>query len=188
MSQYVYHYVPENMVGNILYPLNQLASKLPAVYKQELGKYSQRKKLLKRKVPLVDCLWNDLLHFCPVGPQQIMDEFKKYGSRIVNPSFFKIDVVLFESKNTLIYPYKDDPANYGDLLPQDVTSFTKAKLKSYSILPKETKEYYREYFETDHNIHNHKVKGLYLYHFVPHVLYKGTIDTSNALVSKITLK
>jgi hypothetical protein len=69
MSQFVYHFKPKNMVGDLLIPLNQLRDKHPMTYAEHVTKYKGREKLLEKTIPLLNCLWNDVLHISPIHPQ-----------------------------------------------------------------------------------------------------------------------
>ena len=64
--QYVYHMVPEELKGEYLIPLNELKSVYPNLYGEYIQKYKDhphREKLLTRKIPKLECLWNDVVHF-----------------------------------------------------------------------------------------------------------------------------
>lgn len=61
-TRHVYHLVPKNFVGNVLFSLNRLKDTLPETYATQVGKYAGREKILERRIPKLDCLWNDVLH------------------------------------------------------------------------------------------------------------------------------
>ena len=65
--EYVYHMVPEELKGEYLIPLNELKRAYPNLYDEYIQKYkdhTQREQLLTRKIPKLECLWNDVVHFC----------------------------------------------------------------------------------------------------------------------------
>lgn len=64
---YVYHFKRKNMVGSKLIPLNKLKNIYPDIYKEHVKKYVGREKLLTKNIPLLDCLWNDVLHLSPIN-------------------------------------------------------------------------------------------------------------------------
>ncbi len=66
---YLYHSVPKNLQGNILYPLNTLKEKHPEIYEQQVSKYVGREHMTQQRIPILDCLWNDVLHFSAVNPK-----------------------------------------------------------------------------------------------------------------------
>lgn len=67
----VYHRYPEGLQGSYLHPLNKLRTKLPELYRREVQKYTGREHLMQQRVPLLECLWNDVLHFSPVHREQV---------------------------------------------------------------------------------------------------------------------
>jgi len=57
---YLYHGVPKQLEGNILYPLNILKDKCPEVYEKEVSKYVGREHVKENRIPAFNCLWNDV--------------------------------------------------------------------------------------------------------------------------------
>src|SRR3990167_3249343 len=76
---YLYHVVPPNMEGSILYPLNKLKKKDQASYASQMQKYEGREQLLKYQVPILDCLWNDVLFLTAVHPKKMMAALRGAG-------------------------------------------------------------------------------------------------------------
>ena len=68
---YLYHSVPKNLEGSILYPLNTLKGKHPDIYEQQVSKYVGREHIKEQRIPILDCLWNDVLHFSAVNPKEV---------------------------------------------------------------------------------------------------------------------
>ncbi|UPT74966.1 MAG: HAMP domain-containing histidine kinase [Elusimicrobiota bacterium] len=62
----LYHYVPDELVGETLYPLTRLADLHPRVAAEHALKYSGREHLMQVRLPILDCLWNDVLHLAPL--------------------------------------------------------------------------------------------------------------------------
>src|SRR3989344_5310930 len=125
---FAYHFVPEKMRGKILYPLNQLKKKYPISYRYELEKYSWRKYILKKKIPLLNCLWNDVLHFTLVHPKKIKKALKEQG---FNPQTFKVYKIPLKNLNksqTIIYlnnPRKSLKAEKKDYKKIDSVNLSK---------------------------------------------------------------
>ena len=64
MHHFVYHMVPTEMIGEKLIPLNSLGKVHPSLYEKYTEKYydhPERSALLKKQVPKLDCLRNDIL-------------------------------------------------------------------------------------------------------------------------------
>jgi hypothetical protein len=75
------------------------------------------------------------------------------------------DPDLLEKEKTLIYRY---PWGKRSFIPEDFTAFNPNDIEKYSIIPEETKRYYKETLE--------KGERPLLWHGIPHFLYKGRID------------
>ena len=79
MSHFVYHFKPANLQGTTLYPLNRLRDLHPEAHRSEFKKYVGREKLLEKRIPILDCLWNDVIHLSPLHPQTVIDCWKANG-------------------------------------------------------------------------------------------------------------
>jgi hypothetical protein len=161
------------MMGDILYPLNEMKDTLPEVYKKAVLKYEGRERIMQDVIPILGCLWNDVLHFSPVHPSQVLAEFLKSGKELMGREYFEIPAEMFSPDKTVIYLNgelpKMDPKNW---LPYD-----SALVEKYSEIPELTKAYYKEKFA--------KNEQPLLYAKIPHILYKGSIDTKNIKRIKI---
>jgi len=65
---FLYHLVPENMIGKILYPLNRLKSISPKSYKEQVKKYNKREHVLEKTILSLNCKWKDVIHLTAVIP------------------------------------------------------------------------------------------------------------------------
>ena len=82
----------EKLHGKILYPLNQLKEHYPKLYNEELSKYKGREHILKDKIPILNCLWGEVLHFSIVNPSNIYSALREAGSKIQGKTkWYKID-------------------------------------------------------------------------------------------------
>lgn len=173
--KYIYHMVPSEMRGTILYPLNTLKEMYPNVYLEYIKKYERRERLLEATVPLLNCLWNDVLHCSALSPDVIIDEFKKLGKNF-SLSYFEIPADMLEPEKTVVYLYnpreKGTPAPESDFVPYNPT-----EVEKYAYLPEATKEYFK-------NILEEGGRPL-MFHLVPHILYKGSIETRNLKVISV---
>lgn len=169
---YIYHMVPENMKGKILYPLNVLKKKYPGIYKKEVDKYRNRKKVMRRKIPYLDCFWNDALHFTAIFPSKITKELRTAGYPLEKLKWFKINTNKLKSKKLIVYLYKPKKEE-SDFMNKD--NFEQFKLKNisrYNKIPAKTIRYYKEEIKKD--------KKPLKFHFIPHILYKDKLNISNA--------
>ena len=174
---YLYHRMPLNMKGNILYPLNLLKEKYPQVYNQELSKYNKREYLLKVEIPPLNCLWNDALHLSAVNPKDIKNALLEAGADLKNNFvFYQIDPNYLDKKNTTVYLYRSD-SNLNQLTSNDFESYNHQNIEKYSKIPNDTKEYYKELISMG--------KKPLLFYRLPHILYKGTIDVTGLSVISV---
>jgi hypothetical protein len=167
--RYVYHRVPAQMWGTTLYPLNILKVKNPGLYSEKAEKYNGREHVMEQIVPTLNTLWNDVLHFTAVHPQELKKSLIEAGMKPKEMKFYQIDPSLFDPKHTTVYLYQDHVLNKVD--PDDFTEFDPANLAQYSVIPEKTRQYYKESFS--------KGELPLMYVGVPHILYKGSIDVAN---------
>lgn len=167
MEEFVYHRVPNNMEGTIIYPLNILKNQKPNLYDEYIKKYSQREELLKIKIKPLNCFWNDVIFFSPVHPNEIESELEKAGfSRDIKSRWFKIPLSNLNLENLAVNISKDK-----------FELFKLEMLDKIKFLPQQTKIYYKTCFE------NNK-KPLVLA-YAPHLLYKGVLDISKLEIIEI---
>jgi len=70
---HLYHRVPADLKGHILYPLNQLKSIYPSLYDTKATTYQGREAVMQARIPLLNCLWNDVPHILYQGRLDISD-------------------------------------------------------------------------------------------------------------------
>lgn len=177
-ADYIYHRVVPNMKGTILYPLNQLKNTYPEAYDEHVKKYEGREQLLKTTIPTLQCLWNDVLHFTAVSPQELFNNLTKGGmtsKEMVWSKWFKIPIDLLEKEKTTVCLYRRDISYMPDA--RNFSEFDSKKMSEYRRVPLETIEYYKEQFMQG--------KRPLMFHLVPHILYRGTIETKDLEIVEI---
>ncbi len=169
---YLYHWVPKNMQGEVLYPLNKLKEIYPDVYKEHVLKYEGREKVMDQRIPSLNCLWNDVLHFSAVHPSLIKQALVQAGrTEPFDIEYFEIDPHLLDPNNTIVYLYKHQ--NILNKFDDDnFTIYDPDNIAQYSEVPQLTKDYYTEMIREGK-------KPLH-YHMVPHILYKGPLNVNGA--------
>ena len=160
----VYHFVPHNLTGNILYPLNVLKDKHPDLYAAHARKYQGRQHLMTTKMPILDCLWNDVLHFSPVHPGTIRDALIKTGHRWQSTCWFVINTKTcnFTADNSIFY-FPGKTPSWRHFKPFDT-----GKIAGMRNLTEETITYYEQCARDN--------KRPLLFAHIPHILYKGNIQ------------
>jgi hypothetical protein len=68
---FVYHGVPSEMVGSVLYPLNQLAAIAPEAYELQRTKYFGREAVLDARISADGLRFNDTVHCAPLHPYHL---------------------------------------------------------------------------------------------------------------------
>jgi len=175
--QYLYHHLPTDLKGATLHPLNSLKSKFPDVYEREVSKYVGREHITQQRIPLLDnCLWNDVIFMTALNPQELFDERRRAGWHSTTPrQYIKIDPNTLDPAKLGIFLFKIKEDDLSSTLEaSDFAAYNYDDLKTYAILPQATKDYFK--YELDKGEPHIKL----LYRYIPHILYKGTIDISNA--------
>lgn len=174
VMNYLYHAVPKLISGDTLYPLNELKGRLPEVFQHEFSKYANRPHIVAQHIPILDCAWNDVLHFSAVHPQDIKDAISEAGGQFPNQrEYFQIDPEMLNPAKTIVYLHQKDPEHFQD----DFVAYSPTDIAQYSILPDQTRQYYSKLFALG--------KKPLWYAFVPHILFRGAIDIGN--INKITV-
>ncbi|MED2792388.1 group-specific protein [Bacillus wiedmannii] len=171
--EYVYHMVPEKLKGEYLIPLNELKRLYPSLYGDYIQKYKdhpQREKLLTRKIPKLECLWNDVLHFLPINPYYIYKELSEIGVNLSrNKLFYKIPITLLNSQQVAIYKYSKLNWNgVGEEVKDcEIEIINLNEYRELKQLNPCTKEYYR--------MEHQNSRRFGMFHLIPHVLVKGEV-------------
>lgn len=163
---HIYHMVPEGLAGSVLYPLNELRYVHPRRYWQEMQKYRDRQRIRGQRIPTLNCLWNDVLFLSPVHPGEITSALWEAGFTPRPMSFFEIDPAQLDVSKTCVWLPEGDRGGVKRYQPFDSTDLPSAALS------RETLRYYRRCKAA-------RRKPL-RYKFIPHILYKGELDISQA--------
>lgn len=159
------------MQGEILYPGNQLKDAYPEQYERSVARYQGREMVREQPVPMLGCLWNDVLYFSPVHPEQVRDALAELGKEFsVTPwEYFVVDPELISSKDAVIYMFKylDRKDKYKS---DNWEPYDPKRVEELTSLPDETKAYFKRALGEGINP--------LLWIQVPHIMYRGTLDTS----------
>ena len=185
-SRYVYHRVPADLRGSILYPLNQLENRVPDLHAALKQNYSTRLDIAALRIPpLGDCLWNDVLHFCPVHPARIKAALAEAGHSLPDAwrRFYQVDARLLDPSATVLYqllqPFWSGRFNIDEASAQigrECLPFRPELLDVFAEVPRAARAYYESVSPGSPVI---------LFLGVPHVLYKGELDVHSPGVSII---
>ena len=172
---YLYHGIPEDMKGDSLIPLNEMMSVDPELRAKYLEKYKGREEILERKIPLLDCLWNDVVQLLPLHPKKLFELQQQLGivEEIPDYSYYQIDVSQLDPNKTVIY-FKTAVGEEN----VTVKWLSDVNLDDLQNIPPATVDYYKSMTGTGEPVFN--------YQFVPHIVHKGKVDVSNAKIISLT--
>ena len=166
----LYHFVPDDMHGTILYPLNQMRDKLPELFDKQAAKYAGREDVQDTVIPGLGT-WNDVIHLSPIDPKKVIAALRECGAPAdFTWKAFQIDVSTLDPAKLVIMTTLKD----GDKYVKEFLPFTEENYQQNCELPEITKQHYRDSVA--------KGEQPLTYAGAPHVLYKGTIDTSNVKI------
>lgn len=167
---YLYHMVPKDQQGTVLEPLNQLKESRPDLYAEKVKKYEGREHVMERTIPILDCLWNDVLHLSPIPPSDLKTALLEAGMENKEFNFYQIDSRSLAPDKTVVYMHRStDKLMQPD--DSEFVRFSSELLEDIKHVPRISKEYFREKYSAGE-------KPL-LFLGIPHILYRGTLDTTN---------
>jgi hypothetical protein len=186
----VYHGVPREMVGQILYPLNQLAALAPQAYELQRSKYLGREAVLDARISSDGLLFNDTVHCAPLHPYRLFAARRRLGfgppsaqeRRDSPPSafsglFFAVPLERVAAQRVLWYrwqkPWINGYPNEDVPLTPPLDEFEPFDHRRYRELAEVT-EAHLAYLR---RLKQEGKRGL-LFPHIPHVLVAGPIDTS----------
>jgi hypothetical protein len=164
---YIYHSLPENMTGTMLYPLSELAVEHPQLFNAHEQKYTKRPRVLTNAIPHLGCFWNDVLHFTAVHPEVLKEVLARAG--YTKPlHYVQVNPMLLSKEKTIIFLNKVLSSGAASTTADDFVAFDPETVDKYATIPLENEQYYKENLE--------KGDEFLIYHGIPHILYKGRLD------------
>jgi len=172
--KFIYHGVPEEMKGTKLIPLSHMQAKDPKLRDRYLEKYKGREEILERRIPLLDCLWNDVVQLLPLNPKKVFECQMELGllSSVPDYKYFEIDLRLLDPEKSVVY-FKTAPGEEN----VTVRWLKDVNLGDLQQAPEATRAYYKSLLGKDEPVFN--------YQFVPHIVYMGEVDVSSSKIISI---
>jgi hypothetical protein len=177
-GRHVYHRVPPDLRGTTLYPLNQLEGHFPDLYARLSQNYATRRDIAALRIPrLGNCLWNDVIHLSPVHPARIQAALAEAGHELPATwhSFYQIDARLLDPETTVLYQMTEvfwsghfDIGEASARIGAECLPFSPELLDTVAEVPDLAREYYASVPPGG---------PLALFLGIPHVLYRGQLDT-----------
>jgi len=167
---HLYHFVPDNMQGTILYPLNEMRAVLPGLYAHQAKKYEGREEVQATVIPGLGT-WGDVIHLSPIHPKKVIAAMQACGAPAdFGWRAFQIDASTLDQSNMVLMATLKNKAGYHKyFLP-----FTEENYRQNCDVSEITKQHYREAAANG--------EQPLTYAGAPHALYKGSIDTKDLLI------
>ncbi len=177
---FIYHIKPVNMFGNTLYPLNALRETNKDTYEFHISKYKHRNTLMELKIPVLNCLWNGVVHCSPIDLRLIYKALIKAGlHRVRKLEFFKIPVELLKNIEFVKYKFDKEIFDIEEkayvLSTEDIEPLTIGSYRELNELPNKTIEWYKQCAESSRGVP-------LLFRYIPHIFVKGNIPTEKVEV------
>ncbi len=172
---YVYHRCPENMVGNIIYPMSELMEIHPDLFMARQKHHEFQPRVLEGSIPRLGCFWNDTLHFTALHPQKIAEALNKFGYNI-KLKYYEIDTDKLSPDKTIVYLNKPkEPGQQTKVT--DFIDFSPSEIDKIAFIPDETV-----------NLHNKTIPTsdeFLLNYGAPYILYKGRLDIEGSRIIQV---
>lgn len=178
MQGFIYHMVPNQMVGDKLIPLNSLKTTHPDLYEKYTEKYlnhPERSKLLQRSIPKLNCLWNDVIHFLPLHPYFVFNALSNLGIKTKeNVTFYKIPIELLAHNKNAIYLYSKEKYKgpSASIVDEEIEFLNINAYQELKEIPTDTLNYYKT--------ENEKGNKFGLFPFIPHILSLGEVEVKDS--------
>ncbi len=165
----LYHFKPPRLAGNMLLPLAELRDKYPEVYVKALEKYEGREEVTQNFIPLLDCLWEDVIFLSPLHPQVLHGVLVSCGHRgLIGKEAYVIDPRSLRPDWLVIYDYADG----GSYSFYDGEDYLR-----YGRISDAARNHYRNAVEAG--------KRPFLFHGVTHAMYHGEICVDGLPVVRV---
>lgn len=177
---YIYHMKPNPFLGNSLIPLNKMNMESD-LYKDNAQKYKGREDLMNGDIPKLNCKWNAVVHFSAINPQVVVNHLRRIDKsfKLIRSEYFKVHIDQIIGKYESVIFNRTKKQIKADFSIQDAEVFNLDKsYQELNEVPKETLNFWNEVSRDG---------GKYLWFaFIPHILVKGQIDTTEFEVCRLT--
>lgn len=158
----------DDFTGSELIPLNDLKGTHPEIYEKAFQKYSGREAITQYRLPLLNCLWNDVIHLAPIHPSIVKRNIESLGGQTrPDTKWFKIPARLLQSARAIYFE--------NDAVSKTDYSFPLARINPFiwncyselNEIPEHTIKYFQETISQE--------KRPLLFNGVQHVLCQDRI-------------
>ncbi|UPW83858.1 group-specific protein [Lysinibacillus sp. Ag94] len=171
---YVYHMIPKKMTGEVLISLNEIKlidSELYKTYSKKYSDHPERPSLFLKRIPKLNCLWNDVIFLLPLHPYYVYEALYSLGLSIKKDlMFYEIPTErLMKNKNGVYFYNKENyrgPAS--DIPDEEIQVIDIISYPECSALPSDALAYFTEQHKKGVNF------GMFAH--IPHILSLGNIN------------
>lgn len=167
----LYHFIPDDLIGETLYPLKQLAALHPGAAAEHALKYSGREHLMQVRLPILNCLWNDVLHLAPLHPSVTKAAMIACGFKVSPRRFFVISPEILDPRRAVYFKHSRDTQGAYDFLASDFAPFVPESYAELETIPPEQLNYFQRMKESGGTP--------LLWARTPHVFYLGSLSTKD---------
>lgn len=164
----LYHVVPPQMVGDVLYPLSRLRTVHRALAEDAARKYEGREALMRARLPLLDCLWNDVIHLTPLHPSKTRRALEAAGFPVRDIEFFSIPPTALNGGAAVWFENSREKGPDYRLDEDEFSIFDQGGYRELAAIP----DVQHRYLEQTKRSGERPL----FWARVPHVLYRGEID------------
>ena len=135
------------MTGTVLFPLNQLKDRYPAINGERKADYTGSP-AMGLAVPLLNCHWNDVLFLSPIHPSRICDLRVETGYPRVLRRYYQVGPARsgITNDNAVIFRHRIYEPHQNQLPEEDFVPFDSDRLAEYEEIPQKAARYYRKMF------------------------------------------
>ena len=171
----IYHQVPQGMIGETLYPLSELETVAPELYRKQRAKYRDhpsRERIPYQRVPKLDCWRREVENLSPLHPYLIYKAWQNLGVTLPDVSWYQLPVKAVAHLPTVLYQPSGD---VGKDIPEEGVRWLEPTIyQEVTELSEATKVWYAE-------LHRRGLRGGWFAR-TPHVLVKGAVSVKDTKV------
>lgn len=132
---FVYHQLPDAMVGATLWPLAQLVAVDPAAASRQRAKYSDRPGRADRPVEPLGCTWADVVFFSPVHPAQLQAAMRRARPNWPESEWLEVDAATLDPSAMVLHLPGRWPPQEGPppVTPENCIPFSLGALRAASV-------------------------------------------------------
>lgn len=150
-------------------------------YEAHAAKYQGREDLMDATVPILDCKWNDVIHFSSLDPSVILKELIKIDPdlELKRRNYYRVHVDEVKAMNAVVFSPNGSRSDGFSIREEEVCPLSRETYQELKKVPLETIEYWKKAKSSNNKL-------LWFAH-VPHVLIKGEFEVKDLEVLPLNL-